>query len=233
MPRYWAVIPAAGAGVRMGQGTPKQYLELRGRAILAHAIERLLSEPRIQAVMVALAAADTRWPALGYAGNPRVMTTTGGRERCHSVLNGLKALLKAAQADDWVLVHDAARPCVPPADIGRLIEAAASHPCGGLLAIPVRDTMKRADSTGSIQETVDRDGLWHAMTPQMFRLGALEQAVASAVAGGSVVTDEAQAIERQGGRPLLVSGSPDNIKITRTEDLQLAEHYLSRQEQAR
>ncbi|MCH8976667.1 MAG: 2-C-methyl-D-erythritol 4-phosphate cytidylyltransferase, partial [Proteobacteria bacterium] len=151
-------------------------------------------------------------------------------ERCHSVLNGLQVLSEQANSSDWVLVHDAARPCLRKEDIDRLIEVLAGHEVGGLLGLPVRDTMKRADLSCTIQETVERKGLWHALTPQMFHLDVLINSLENALSQERVVTDEAQAVELSGLRPVLVEGHPDNIKITRNNDLALAELFLYQQE---
>lgn len=227
----WAAVPAAGVGARLGTGVPKQYLTVRGRCILAHVLKQFCEHPGIEGVVVALAAGDARWQALEYAGHAKVQTTAGGTDRCHSVLNCVRRLLDRARPEDWVLVHDAARPCIRRADIDGLVGAVRDHAVGGILALPARDTMKRADAAGEILATVEREGLWHAQTPQMFRIGALEAALASAIEQGRVVTDEAQAMELQGLRPLLVPGSPRNIKITQGDDLALAEWYLAIAEQ--
>ena len=229
-PAYWAVIPAAGAGARFGAEVPKQYLQLRGRRVIEHSLERFLNHSRIRAVMVALAPDDPHWASIAYSGDARVLTCAGGAERCHSVLNALRALRAHAAPGDWVLVHDAARPCVSGTDIDCLIDAASGHAVGGILASPVRDTMKRADAAGAIARTEQRDGLWHAMTPQMFRIEALEQAIEHALDEGGIVTDEAQAMELQGQRPLLVRGEARNIKITLPEDLVIADFLLSMEE---
>lgn len=229
-PRYFAVVPAAGAGTRMGSETPKQYLTVRGRTLIEHTLLRLGGHRRIEAIAVALAADDTRFAMIAPVCRPPILRAVGGAERCHSVLAALDALAGRAAADDWVLVHDAARPCLRHADIDRLIATLADHPVGGLLALPVRDTMKRAEADGTIIETVERIGLWHALTPQMFRYHALAQALRAAIAAGALVTDEAQAMERTGARPRLVAGQADNIKVTRPQDLELAALYLERQE---
>ncbi len=214
----------------MGAAVPKQYLPLAGKAVLEHALERLCGHARIDGVVVALAEDDTRWGSL-YVSCPRaLMRVSGGTERCHSVLNALKRLSAQADGGDWVLVHDAARPCLRAEDLDRLIEELYGDETGGLLGVPVRDTMKRADTHGLVYETVDRKGLWHALTPQMFRLNPLADALRDAVAAGVMVTDEAAAMERAGWRPRLVPGHGDNIKITHPGDLALAEFYLSRQE---
>ena len=227
-PRHWAVVPAAGKGARMGADRPKQYLELAGRTVLEHTLARLLAEPRIAGIVVALAVDDAYARSLLAGLGPRVHATVGGAERCHSVLNGLDALPEAAAAD-WVLVHAAARPCLRADDLGRLIAELASDPCGGILAVPVRDTLKRCAADGRIEHTVDRERLWHALTPQMFRVGILREALRAALAAARIVTDEAQAIELAGHVPRVVEGHADNIKITRPEDLPLAEHYLRTQ----
>jgi 2-C-methyl-D-erythritol 4-phosphate cytidylyltransferase len=225
--RFWAVIPAAGIGSRMGVDTPKQYLPLLGRPIIAYTLARLCNHPRISGVVVALAAHDPWWPEIwtNYARAPLV--AAGGKERRDSVLSGLDALTGHASIDDWVLVHDAVRPCLRDKDIDRLIDALSADQVGGLLATPVRDTMKRAGGDNRVRETVSRASLWHAQTPQMFRLGALRDAIRLSVDEGRDVTDEAQAMELIGARPRLVQGHEDNIKITRPEDLKLAEILLS------
>lgn len=231
--KYWAVVPAAGVGKRMGVAIPKQYLQLHGRTVIEHTLSRLCRHPRIDAVIVSLGAEDEHWPELPLLRQEqqKIITTTGGAERCHSVYNGLLKLGDRARDDDWVLVHDAARPCLHHADIDRLISALADHPVGGLLGVPVADTMKRTNSAGEVVDTVSRDNLWRAMTPQMFRYGLLKQALADAVNSGVLVTDEAAAIERAGHTPRMVECRADNIKITRPEDLTLAEMYLARQEE--
>ncbi len=228
--RYWAVIPAAGVGTRMQADIPKQYLSIHNKTILEYTLERFCSHPKIEGVVVAISGNDDVWKTLGISSHPKITVVEGGAERCHSVLNGLHVLLEQANSSDWVLVHDAARPCLRKEDIDRLIEVLAGHEVGGLLGLPVRDTMKRADLSCTIQETVEREGLWHALTPQMFHLDVLIDSLESALSQGRVVTDEAQAVELSGLRPVLVEGHPDNIKITRNNDLALAELFLSQQE---
>ncbi len=231
--RYWAVVPAAGTGRRLGAEIPKQYLRLAGQTVLEHTLDRLCGHPRIERVVVALRLDDPYWARCRYAQHPAVVTVLGGAERCHSVLNGLMQLAEAAQPNDWVLVHDAARPCLRSSDINRLIEELADHPVGGLLALPVSDTVKRANAQGEVAQTVSREDLWRAFTPQMFRFEALSQALNAAVAAERRVTDEAQALELAGFAPRLVEGQEDNIKITRADDMNLAEYYLRRQEARR
>ena len=227
--RLWAVVPAAGAGRRLGAPVPKQYLDLAGRRVIERTLDVLVPQACIAGVRVALDPADALWDVTAYASHPRVRRVDGGAERCHSVLGALNDLACSANPHDWVLVHDAARPCLRQQDLERLIEALTDDPVGGILAVPVRDTMKRADGSGRIAETLDRAALWHAYTPQMFRLGTLTEALAAAIATGDLVTDEAAAIERFGLAPRLVAGHGDNIKITRAEDLALARFYLERQ----
>lgn len=228
---FWAVVPAAGSGTRMRSEIPKQYLTINDRTVLEHTLARLCSHPAIAGVVVALSARDSWWPRLRRlpASKP-LAVVTGGAERCHSVLNCLRYLRRLQPADSWVLVHDAARPCVRLADIDNLLRVCSDHPVGGLLGMPVHDTMKRCDSDNAIVETVDRRQLWHAMTPQMFRLGILMDALEQSLAREQLVTDEASAIEARGLRPLMVAAAADNIKITRPEDLLLAEFYLRRQD---
>jgi 2-C-methyl-D-erythritol 4-phosphate cytidylyltransferase len=224
---YWAVVPAAGSGRRMASGVPKQYLPLHGGTVLEHALNTLFACEFIEGVVVALSPGDAYWPEIAprLAGR-NLACVAGGDERCHSVLNALHHLRGFAQPRDWVLVHDAARPCVRLEDINALIETVGDDPCGGLLGVPVSDTMKRGGADGRVAETVDRQALWHAQTPQMFRLGLLQPALEQALAQGRLVTDESTAMEMAGNRPCLVRGRADNIKITVPSDLALAEFYL-------
>jgi 2-C-methyl-D-erythritol 4-phosphate cytidylyltransferase len=213
----------------MGIARPKQYLELCGRPVIDHTIERLLLHPSVDGVYVALSAEDGHWAGTGFADHPDLVTIAGGSERCYSVLNALEALAGRARPDDWVLVHDAARPCVRRQDIDHLIGMLESHPVGGLLGMPVRDTMKRTDAVDQVEQTVERRHLWHAFTPQMFRLELLHDALRRALAVGYLVTDEASALEWAGHRPLMVEGHADNLKITRPDDLPLATYFLEQQ----
>ena len=225
--KFRVVVPAAGAGRRMAAGVPKQYLDIGGKPVLEHTIDALLSCRYVTSVVVAIAADDERWPRIlaRYAGRP-VETVTGGTERCHSVLNGLDYLAETANDDDWVLVHDAVRPCVRTDDIEALIEALGDDAVGGLLGVPVADTMKQVNAEGMVERTVLRDGLWHALTPQMFRLGLLREALLQTLTDGMLVTDEAAAMEFAGHHPRMVQGHRDNIKITLPADLALAEFHL-------
>lgn len=227
IPRYWAVIPAAGSGSRMAADIPKQYLSLNGQTVLEHALNTLFGCARISGIFLALSPDDSHWPALEarYA-HHNLVCVAGGRERCHSVLHALTQLAAQANDADWVLVHDAARPCLRAEDVDLLIDTLAPAGDGGLLGVTVSDTMKRTRPNGQITETVDRVHLWHAQTPQMFRLGQLRNALAQALAQDILVTDEAAAMELAGYHPRVVRGHADNIKITVPEDLALAEFYL-------
>jgi len=230
---YWAIVPAAGIGRRMGSDTPKQYLHLNGKTIIEHTLQRLSQIDYIKGIVVAIAEDDAWWPELHIEYSKPVSVVKGGAERCHTVQNALQALQAECSAEDWVLVHDAARPCVRPTDIQLLIKMLADHDIGGLLGMPVRDTMKRTDKKSYVTETVEREGLWHALTPQMFRFGVLSQAIDKALDDQFLVTDEASAIEHVGYAPQMVEGHGDNIKITRPEDLSLASFYLQHQQEQR
>jgi 2-C-methyl-D-erythritol 4-phosphate cytidylyltransferase len=225
--RLFAIVPAAGVGRRMGGEVPKQYLALGGQSVLEHTLARIAGQPGIVRVIVPVAAHDVRFATLTLP--PTCVAVTGGAERCHSVLAGLDALAGEAADDDWVLVHDAARPCVRGADIARMVAELESNAVGGILAVPVRDTLKRCAADGRIEATVSRDGLWQAQTPQMFRFRLLREAIEAALAGGELVTDEAQAVERAGHVPRVVAGHGDNLKITQPEDLDLAARILAAQ----
>ncbi|UGB39421.1 2-C-methyl-D-erythritol 4-phosphate cytidylyltransferase [Frateuria soli] len=227
MTPLWCVIPAAGRGTRVGGDCPKQYLPLAGRALILHTLERLAGHPRIAGLMVALAADDERWPGLDHLAGKPVLTTTGGGERADSVLAGLRALPGGVGEGEFVLVHDAARPCVRAADIERLVEVASVGE-GGLLGAPLRDTLKRADERGCSILTEPREQRWRAFTPQMFRRGQLVAAIEAAVRDGVIVSDEAMAMERAGHAPRLVEGAEDNIKVTTAADFALAEFLLTR-----
>ena len=223
---FWAVIPAAGTGSRMQSDIPKQYLQLNGKTVIEHTLDAFCENKKIKGIVVAVSEQDTWWKSLAISSHPKIKTTLGGAERCHSVLNCLHFLSDIASSDDWVLVHDAARPCITSKEIDHLVSKLVNHPVGGLFALPVRDTMKRADMDNTVSETVSREGLWHALTPQMFRLSGLTSALQRAIEHKQIVTDESQAMELMGLEPLLVEGQAGNIKITRKDDLALAELYL-------
>ena len=223
----WCVVPAAGRGTRVGGDCPKQYLPLAGRPLIEHTLERLAAHPRIAGLLVTLAAADAHWRGIDMLLGKPVLTTVGGAERSDSVLAGLDALPTTVAADDFVLVHDAARPCVRRADIDKLIERAGATD-GGLLGAPLRDTLKRSNGAGCSALTEPRDLRWRAFTPQMFRRAQLSAALRDAALRGENVSDEAMAMEQAGFEPLLVEGAEDNIKVTTAADFALAEFLLSR-----
>lgn len=213
----------------MQSDIPKQYLRIADKTILELSIECFSNHPNISGIVLVLSQDDTYWS--GMAKNyPGVTTVNGGDERFQSVLNGLTALADLAAANDWVLVHDAARPCLRRSDLDHLMSSLSRHEVGGLLGLPMADTVKRCDTNGVI-ETVSRHDLWRALTPQMFRLAALTQALEYALAAQAIVTDESSAMERMGLQPQMVAGHSDNIKITHPEDLELAKLYLSAREQ--
>ncbi|VAW62421.1 2-C-methyl-D-erythritol 4-phosphate cytidylyltransferase [hydrothermal vent metagenome] len=228
--QFWLIVPAAGVGKRMQADRPKQYLSLQNKTVIEQTLDRVLSIDVIQGAVLSISKGDEYWPSLNYKHHKKIILAQGGKERSDSVFN---ALLKLKQnVDDarqvWVLVHDAARPCVRTSDIEKLIALASKGEQGGLLAIPVRDTMKRVlVQSDKVEKTVEREGLWHALTPQMFRLDLLIEALQAADKKNLPVTDDASAMEYAGYRPLLVEGHGDNIKITRAFDLQLAALYLS------
>ena len=234
--RLWAIVPAAGRGERFASsaspGIPKQYTPLLGRSVLEWSLRALLAEPRIQGIVVVLAAGDAHWGEIARSlDSPKLLTTIGGAHRQDSVMNGLEYLAPTAQADDWILVHDAARPCLRAGDLSALCDALENNPRGAaaeiggvVLAAPIVDTIKRELPHGL--ETVDRTGLWRALTPQVFAYAALRKALNDAAADKLAVTDEAQAMERMGIRAALVPGSPFNIKVTRAEDLEVAAAIL-------
>lgn len=227
--KYWAVVPAAGVGRRMNTDIPKQYLEIRGKTLMEHTVQRLLDFPLLEKIVVVLDQSDDRYQDIELLRHPRIMLVQGGEERYNSVLNGLQALDGLAGESDWVMVHDVARPCIRRSDLDWLVTQLKDHPVGGLLGNPVRDTMKRAGLDGVVSETVERSSLWHALTPQMFRVRQLREAIAKAIEDQMPVTDEASAIEYAGLSPVMVEGHPDNIKVTRGTDLALASLYIEQQ----
>jgi len=223
----WAVVPAAGVGKRMQADRPKQYLPLAGKTVIEHTLSRLLDSGAFQAVSVAISVEDPYWPELEISKNPNVITAPGGKERADSVLSALKALEGRATEEDWVLVHDAARPCLTPSDIHLQIDTLKNDSVGGILALSSHDTLKRVDGD-TITATIDRKHVWRALTPQMFKYGMLRDALQQ-TEGNPAITDEASALELLGFQPKIVEGRPDNIKITRPEDLALAQFYMEQQ----
>jgi len=225
MPQFHALIPAAGSGSRMGHALPKQYLDLLGRPLLWHTLQVFERHPDISSVHVVIAADDTVWTRHDWSACHKLhLHRCGGATRAQTVLAGLHAM--AVAENDWILVHDAARPCLSLVALNRLMTRLGDDAVGGILAIPVADTLKRAGEGGRIAATVPRTGLWGAQTPQMFRLGLLRQALTQT---GDAVTDEASAIEAMGLAPLLVEGDPANLKVTHPADLPLAARYLERE----
>jgi 2-C-methyl-D-erythritol 4-phosphate cytidylyltransferase len=226
----WAIVPAAGIGQRMQSDIPKQYLPLHDATVLEHTLNRLLSVDAVSGLVISLQLHDKYWDDIRISSDKPVFVAKGGAERSDSVSNALDALIDVDgfdEARDWVLVHDAVRPCVRTADIELLIKEVDANEAGGLLALPVRDTMKRQGAETTVQGTVDRAGLWHALTPQLFPYRVLRDALSKATQQSIVITDESSAVEHAGLCPLLVQGHEDNIKITRPGDLRLAELYLN------
>ena len=224
----WAVVPAAGRGTRFGGDVPKQYLEVAGEPLLAHSLRALLAHPAVEGAVVVLAADDTLWPGWNTFADKPILACIGGDARADSVLAGLAALPDSVRADDFVLVHDAARPNLGLDDLEQLLERGRNDPVGAILAAPVRDTLKRAGDDGGIDGTQPRERLWRALTPQLFRRLQLARALEAAQREGVAVTDESMAMEQQGLRPLLVEGSDDNFKITTPADLARFAFILAR-----
>lgn len=228
--RFWAMVPAAGIGKRFGSDVPKQYQLLCGKPVIAHSISCFTTHPLIYKTIVVVASGDTHWPSIQNTFPPeKIIVAIGSKERYLSVYQGLLAM-KDAELDDWVLVHDAVRPCLQRESLDRLISHVQHHPVGGLLGVRVRDTLKRVDEKGCVVETIDRENIWRAQTPQMFRYGLLLDALKLAIDQRQHLTDEASAIEMLGKQPLIVEDSEANLKITYPEDLQRAELFLSTME---
>ncbi len=232
----WAIVPAAGVGKRMQSSTPKQYLSLNNRPVLEHAVNALLQNENICGLVIALQADDAYWPEINIHSQKPLLRTTGGKERADSVLNAINELFNYEGFDassDWVMVHDAVRPCVRQQDIDKLVSEVGEDSNGGLLALPVRDTMKRQHagvSPAVVDKTVQRENLWHALTPQYFPAQSLKNALQKALQDKLDITDESSSMELAGFSPKLVAGHEDNIKITRPDDLRLASLYLQSQE---
>jgi len=223
---FWLVIPAAGIGARAGGGLPKQYAIFHGKTVLEHTVDVFLGIPLLKGVVIALHVDDTIFPTLPLAKNILIKTVTGGNTRADSVMNALQSLTHKSKDDDWVLVHDAARPCIQATDVVAMLKEVGSSSTGGIMAIPAGDTIKSVNSSGNIIKTEDRRALWQAQTPQMFRLPLLYKALLSAHQQNALVTDEASAIELLGHTPKVFQGKRSNIKITLPEDLMMAESLL-------
>jgi len=230
-PRIWAVVPAAGIGSRMTADKPKQYIKVAGKTVLEHSINSLLMLDVIKGVQLCIAANDKYWQELNFEHQKLLPVVPGGEQRADTVLAGLEAISHLAKDDDWIMVHDAARPCVNQSILLKLINNVLDHPVGGLLAIPVADTIKKAtsmeSSTVSVESTISRDSLWLAQTPQMFKYEVLKASLINAKQQQIEITDEASAIEQAGYRPLIVSGHRSNIKLTYQEDLDWVECFLN------
>jgi len=227
--RYFAIIPAAGQGTRMAALIPKQYLKLQQGLVLEHSISTLIASKCFTKVVVGLAADDVYWPQVAPTLQSSVQTIPGGKTRSATVLNALYALKDQAKSDDWVCVHDAARPCLTLPVLKGLLETVGEHPVGGILAIPIQDTLKYVNTHHIIQSTINREQIWQAQTPQLFRFGLLVAALEAAQHQGLIVTDEAQALEYRGAEILIVPGERSNLKLTYPDDLALADWYLSQQ----
>jgi 2-C-methyl-D-erythritol 4-phosphate cytidylyltransferase len=227
--RYFVVIPAAGSGRRFLSSLPKQYAALGAATVIEHALAPFESDPDCAGIVVAVAADDALWPAIAARRSRLLESVEGGAARAQSVRNALRVLVARVRDDDWIMVHDAARPCFSAADLAMLKRELAPHAVGGELAVPLADTLKRAGETGTphSESTIDRADLWRAATPQVFRFGILLRALDAALAAQRIPTDEAQAIEWAGHKPRLIAGRADNIKVTTAEDLGLAAAILS------
>ncbi len=230
--RYHLVIPAAGSGRRFAAATPKQYARLGSSTVIEHALAPFEADVDCASITIAISTDDGLWPAVA-ARHERISSVAGGEQRAHSVRNALRALASHVRADDWVFVHDAARPCFTREDLNKLKQALADHAVGGLLAVPLADTLKRgAGDPAHVQDTLDREGLWRAATPQVFRFGVLLPALDAALESQRLPTDEAQAVEWAGHNPRLVAGRADNIKVTTPDDLLLASAILAAREKS-
>ena len=234
-PNYWAIVPAAGTGQRFGSQLAKQFQTIGDKMVADHSLGRLLTIPAIKKILVPCDTSHSHWIQVQSSGDQRVELIDGGAERVHSVLCGLRSLADSAKSDDWVLVHDMARPCITSADIHKLMEQLKNHPVGGILATPVSDTLKKIQSTdmgqvAAIQETLDRRDCFAAQTPQMFRYGLLVRALETMLQEQQLPTDEASAIEYIGEQAMIVEGRSDNIKITHPQDLVIAQAIMGYQE---
>ena len=228
--KYWAIVPAAGVGQRFAADIPKQFHYLNGTLVAQHTLSRLLSLPLINAIIAPCDVASGYWSKVPATSDRRVRLVAGGAQRAHSVLNGLVALEELATENDWVLVHDMARPCTTAGNISKLIDEVGDHPVGGILAAPINDTLKIIDADKSIVSTVNRAQYRAAQTPQMFRFGLLKSSLKAMLEEQKFPTDEASAIEYAGLSAMVVEGRQDNIKITRREDLAIAEAIMKNQE---
>ena len=224
--RIWAVIPAAGVGKRYSSDIPKQYLSLNGMPVLLHSINKFVKLDEIHEILVALNPDDKFWRKLNFS-HPKVKTINGGPERCNSVNSALEELSGRAENGDWILVHDAVRPCISDFDLNKIIEIVHDEDVGGLLACPILDTIKEVGDNLDVLKTIPREGLWSAMTPQIFRYELLKKALNAVLNSARSVTDEAKAIELIGLTPRIIEGDKTNIKITHPSDMVLAESIIN------
>ena len=224
--KYFAIIPAAGIGTRMKSDMPKQYALLADQPMLQRVVNVFSSHPDIEKVIVVLHAKDRWWPSLQLSHPEKVLTAIGGKERVHSVLLGLQFLTDYADKNDFILVHDAARPCLQSKDITYLISELKNHDVGGLLGLPVVDTLKKVNEEDEVEQTISREQLWQAQTPQCFRYHLLRSSIEKALSDDQIVTDESSAIEYAGFQPKMITGSARNLKITFPDDLKLAELFF-------
>jgi len=222
--KQWAIVPAAGIGARMNDSTPKQYLSILNKTIIEHTLSVLLTYESIDAIVVAIAADDAYWSSLAISKNPKINKVLGGETRAHSVFNALELIPK--QDDPWVLVHDAVRPCLSHPELD-LLFSAKSYAQGAVLALPSKNTLKQCVNGQTISKTLNRDHIWQALTPQLFKAQALYQAIENCLKNNLTITDEASAMEQMGHQPYLVLGKASNIKITTSEDLSYAEFLLT------
>lgn len=229
-PKFWAIVPAAGVGSRFSADIPKQFHQLNGKLVAEHTLRRILNLSIINAIYAPCDMSSAYWSKVPAVSNKRVQLIAGGDKRAQSVLNGLIAIQSFASEDDWVLVHDMARPCVTPENIGQLIAALVGHPVGGILAAPINDTLKIINGDNQILETANRSEFRSAQTPQMFRFGLLKASIHSMLKDNKIPTDEASAVEYSGHQAMVVEGRQDNIKITRREDLAIAAAIMKNQE---
>ena len=224
--KYWVVIPAAGIGRRMGGDIPKQYVSVNGKTIVEHTIDNFIGRKEIENICIAISESDKHWPTLPISKNKKMITTIGGSERYESVYNGLCALKDKANDDDWVLVHDAVRPCLKKSIIDRLITGISSNDVGGILALPCFETMKKVNNNRHIEETINREIIWRAQTPQVFKYKKLLLAIEKAINENIHITDEAMAMELLNYKPIVIMGDEKNIKITHQTDLKHLELFL-------
>ena len=224
--KYWLVVPAAGIGSRMGGDIPKQYVSVNGKTIIEHTLDNFIDRKEIENICISISESDNHWPTLPISKNKKIITTIGGNERYESVYNGLCALQDKANDEDWVLVHDAVRPCLKKSTIDRLITDIRSHDVGGILALPCFETMKRVNNNQQVEETINREIIWRAQTPQAFKYKKLLLSIEKAINENILITDEAMAMELSNYKPIVIMGDEKNIKITHKDDLKHLELFL-------